>query len=49
MTLHDDDFCVVCGKGPRKNVPMHPVKTVDKGYVCETCKDYEGQKEDFNL
>lgn len=36
---HDNNFCVVCKQGPDKGVTMHPVKTIENGYVCESCID----------
>jgi len=35
---HADDFCVVCKRGPTPEGPtMHPVATIENGYVCGDC------------
>ena len=36
---HSEDYCVVCKQGPEIGYTMHPVKTIDNGYVCQNCID----------
>lgn len=40
---HEDDFCVVCGRGPREGVMMHPVRGIKRGYVCQECIEVDAQ------
>lgn len=38
---HADDECVVCGRGASVEGPvMHPIASIENGYVCEGCMDY---------
>lgn len=34
---HEDDFCVVCKRGPDCGETMNPVRTIDNGCVCSKC------------
>lgn len=34
---HEIDYCVVCGRGPRVGIGMHPVASIEHGCVCEEC------------
>jgi hypothetical protein len=34
---HDQDFCVVCERGVRTGVEMHPLVSIQNGCVCGEC------------
>ena len=36
---HENDYCVVCLKGVRRGVTMHPVAGIENGCICEECSN----------